>query len=85
MLFRKHCVPCSTLGALGTPTIFLCREDVNTIYRGKVWAASLVGEERVILVNRPLMAVEGIIRNVLFGDISQAWYVPKDLTCTLRG
>ena len=91
MLFRKHCVPCSTLGALGTPTIFLCREDVNTIYRGldgKVWAASLVGEERVVLVNRPLMAVEGdtdIIRNVLFGDISQAWYVPKDLTCTLRG
>ena len=39
-----------------------------------MWAASLVGEERVVLVNRPLMAVEGdtdIIRNVLFGDISQ--------------
>ena len=49
-----------------------------------MWAASLVGEERVVLVNRPLMAVEGdtdIIRNVLFGDISQ---VPPSMVCSQR-
>ena len=49
-----------------------------------MWAASLVGEERVVLVNRRLMAVEGdtdIIRNVLFGDISQ---VPPSMVCSQR-